>query len=607
MRQIAILAALFAVQCAFAAGPVFAAADRIDDVERVVAISDIHGAYDAMVATLTNAKILGEQQQWVGGESQLVIVGDILDRGPRSRDAMDLLMRLEAEASAAGGRVHVLIGNHEAMILTGDMRYVSKQEYAAFADEAEVADRERWYALFAERNGTDNDALRTTFEKKFPPGYFAMRRAFRPDGQYGRWLLSKKPMVVLNRTVYVHGGLSPLVTELGLEATNAALQSELADYAAVLASLMDDAILLPTDSHYDYESILRNHAPALDATADQLQTIKDGIRLSNSALLSVDGPLWYRNHVECPRMVEEHRLEAALASVAADRVVIGHTPTPAREVQQRFGGRVVQIDTGMLNFYYKGIGHALIIEGDSMTVVDQNGALTSDVASQARDVGDRPGRLGAEALASLLRSGEILSTVESDDGQKRTLVKVSDGTATVTALFMKPQRRGFYPNVAAYRLDRLLELDMVPVSVIRELDGKSGSLQFLPDNQIDEAERVAGGKGGGAWCSIEDQWPEMYVFDVLIYNEGRSQHRMLYDTSSWRLMLSEHERAFSTKKGRPAHLRNASIVVHDGWRDGLKMLTDEALQTTLSDVLDKRRIAALQQRRDDLLAISRVN
>ena len=116
-----------------------------NDVDRVVAIADIHGAYDAMVATLQSAGILNEELVWSGEQSNLVIVGDILDRGPKSRAAMDLLMRLEGEAESAGGRVHVLIGNHESMILTGDMRYVSGEEYAAFASEEDLDERSEWF------------------------------------------------------------------------------------------------------------------------------------------------------------------------------------------------------------------------------------------------------------------------------------------------------------------------------------------------------------------------------------------------------------------------------------------------------------------------------
>lgn len=575
---------------------------RYDDVGRVVAISDIHGAYDAMVTTLQNADILDQDLAWAGGQSHLVIVGDILDRGPKSRDAMELLMRIEGEALEAGGRVHVLIGNHESMLLIGDMRYVSEQEYAAFADEEDANERSRWFELYVGQNGGDHEGLRGKFDKKFPPGYFEMRRAFRADGRYGKWLLEKNIIAVVNGTAFVHGGLPPIVTEVGLQGVNKDLQADLVEYVEVLATLIDAEILLPTDSHYEYDSILQNHMPALDQTPELTAAVASGIKLGSSDLTDTEGPLWYRNNILCPRIVEEHRLDAALAAIGANRVVVGHTPTPNRKVMQRFGGRLIEIDTGMLNFYYSGIGHALVLEGDSVSITSQSGLTALSPIEQYRKVGKRPGNLSAEDLEVLLTSGEIISVNESDDGSRRTFVEIGDGKHSVEALFSKSKGRDVYPGVAAYRLDRLLELDMVPVTVAREVDGKSGSLQFFPADIIDEGERSATGQGGGAWCSISDQWPAMYVFDVLVYNEGRMQNSILYDKSSWRLILSGHERAFSTRKGRPPHLKNAPIPVDTGWKSALGELSDDKLQQTLGDVLDKRRLRALTQRRDELLA-----
>ena len=96
----------------------------------------------------------------------------------------------------------------------------------------------------------------------------------------------------------------------------------------------------------------------------------------------------------------------------------------------------------------------------------------------------------------------------------------------------------------------------------------------------------------------------MYVFDVLIYNEGRSMQRMIYDTRTWRLMLIEHELAFASKKGRPRHLQDAPVEISDGWRHALAGLTDKVLAENFSDVLDKRRLKALRTRRNELLAAS---
>ncbi len=574
------------------------------DVARVVAISDVHGDYDAMVATLKSAKVLAEDLGWAGGQTHLVIVGDILDRGPKSRAVMDLLMRLEGEAVAAGGLVHVLIGNHESMILIGDMRYTSKDEYVAFASEEDPDERDRGFRLFVERQGGNPRELRPKFNEQFPLGYFAMRRAFRPDGHYGEWLLKKNIIDVINGTAFVHGGLSPEIAHIGLAGVNEKLQKELVDYVKVLATLMDAEILLPTDSHYDISTILSNYLPSLREDVAILQAIADGIRLDNSAVLDTDGPLWYRSNVQCPTIVEEYRLDAVLDAIGAERLVVGHTPTPNREILQRFGGRLIEIDTGMLSFYYKGSGHALVLEGESVSVTTQSGMTALLPEEHPRHVGWRPGDLTTLQLQQLLEHGEIIP-VEKVAGAAntppRTMVKVSDGSSAVTALFEK-SNRGAYPGVAAYRLDRLLKLDMVPVTVVREIDGDSGSLQFLPANSSNEVERSASGQGGGANCSIPEQWSAMYVFDVLIFNEGRSQQRMLYDRSTWGLILSEHERAFSTRKGRPANLKKAPIPISPGWKQALAELTDNVLVENLGDVLDKRRLTALMSRRDELLA-----
>jgi len=580
---------------------------QVDGAARVVAIADIHGAFDAMVETLQRTRVIDDQRNWSGDNTHLVIVGDILDRGPKSRDAMDLLMRLEAEAASAGGAVHVVIGNHESMNLIGDLRYVSKAEYAAFAADETPEERERWFEAYAKRNAAASspDSLRTKFDEQFPDGFFALRRAFRPDGVYGRWLLTKPVIAVVNSTAFVHGGLSPLVAELGLDGVNRGLKNELVEYINALQVLTNAGILLPTDGHYDTESILSDFMPALDEAPDVLDAVARARRLGQSDLFDTDGPLWYRGSVSCGGLIEEYRLDAALEAIGADRVVVGHTPTPNRKVLQRFDGRLIEIDTGMLNFYYRGSGNALVLEGDAVMVINQSADEPTSPMSHPRNVGSRPEMMSPEQLQRLLEEGELVS--KQQDASDRTIVKVSDGRHTVSAIFKKRRARDFYPDVAAYRLDRLLELDMVPVTVVREVNGVDGSLQFLAEKVSDEMQRVASGRGGGASCSLPDQWGAMYVFDVLIYNEGRSQQRMLYDPADWSLMLSEHDRAFANKNGRPKHLKGVSLEVSDGWKRALTGLTDESLAENISDVLDSRRLKALGARRDQLLASSGAN
>lgn len=574
---------------------------QFEGVSRIVAIADVHGAYGAMVEAMQSAAVVDEQLSWVAGDAHLVIVGDILDRGPDSRAVMDLLMQLEAEAEGAGGRVHVLIGNHEAMNLVGDLRYVSTSEYAAFTDDERPEERERWFAAYAQMRAPADqprEALAAVFQQKFPAGFFAHRREFSSQGKYGKWLLSKPAIVVINGTAFVHGGLSPMVAQIGLEGVNGRLIGEMEDYVRHLGRLFAAGVLLPTDNFHDHPAILSRYMPGLDTSADVLQSIDAVKKLNGSSLHDLDGPLWYRGNVVCSELIEADKLAGALEAIGADRVVIGHTPTPGRQVLERLDGRIIEIDTGMLNNYYGGSANALVIDTDGVSAVNQDGSMAA-AKPHPRNVGTRPqGRLSYQQIETLLATGEVVARRETEDGED--VVTVSDGTATLEAVFDKRRSRGFYPEVAAYRLDQLIHLEMVPVAVVREIDGDAGSLRFRPKNFIDELERQEEGGGGSAWCALQEQWNAMFVFDVLIYNEGRAGDDILYSLDFWQLMLVGHDSAFRARKGVPARLESVPYEVGDAWKVVTAGLSEEAVSDAMGDVLDKRRVKALAARAAEL-------
>ena len=78
------------------------------------------------------AGIIDEQERWIAGKTHLVEIGDIPARGPQTRMAFDMIMRLEQEASSAGGKLHALIGNHDAGVIYGDLRNTLPEEYGEF-------------------------------------------------------------------------------------------------------------------------------------------------------------------------------------------------------------------------------------------------------------------------------------------------------------------------------------------------------------------------------------------------------------------------------------------------------------------------------------------
>ena len=100
-------------------------------IDKVVAVGDVHGDYDQYVKLLKANKLINKKLKWTGGEIHLVQLGDVTDRGPDSLKIIEHLMKLEKQEKRAGGKVHVLIGNHESMNIQTDLRYVHPGEYAA--------------------------------------------------------------------------------------------------------------------------------------------------------------------------------------------------------------------------------------------------------------------------------------------------------------------------------------------------------------------------------------------------------------------------------------------------------------------------------------------
>lgn len=80
-------------------------------------IGDVHGQFAKLATLLRGARLVGEELGWTGGQAALWLIGDFVDRGPDGIGVLDLVMRLQAEARAAGGQVGALLGNHDVLLL----------------------------------------------------------------------------------------------------------------------------------------------------------------------------------------------------------------------------------------------------------------------------------------------------------------------------------------------------------------------------------------------------------------------------------------------------------------------------------------------------------
>jgi hypothetical protein len=310
-----------------------AAADDSCDVEaaRVVAVGDVHGAYDNFVQVLQMAGLVDDDAHWVGGTTHLVQTGDVLDRGKDAPEVLDLLMRLEKEARKAGGRVHALLGNHEVMNLLGILSYVNPEEYVFFRTPDSMRRIRRLYQVElaqardrakAAGEDFDQDAYLKKLENEAPLGYVERYRAFSDRGDYGRWLRDRNTIARVNGVVFLHGGLTPEVAALGCESIN--------------------------------EKVRREITKDIDDTRKHLQ---------KTLAAGPNGPLWFRGLARNDETTYAPSVDAVLELMDARAMVVAHTVTKTGRIQERFDGRVLLIDVGMAPVY-RGSLAALEIAAD---------------------------------------------------------------------------------------------------------------------------------------------------------------------------------------------------------------------------------------------------
>lgn len=141
---------------------------------KVFSIGDIHGDKKALVKILEALGLYSSKTgSWTGGNSHLVFTGDLVDRGPETKEVMDLIMSLETKAAAAGGGVHTLIGNHEVLMTMGVLRYAHQNDFDNLGD------------------GTEESLV----------------KAYQGDTPYAKWIRNRNAIIRVNNTVFVHGGL----------------------------------------------------------------------------------------------------------------------------------------------------------------------------------------------------------------------------------------------------------------------------------------------------------------------------------------------------------------------------------------------------------------
>lgn len=282
-------------------------------------VGDLNGAYDVLVDILRGTKLVNADLAWRGGRAEVVQMGDLFNRGDGGLQALRLLLRLQRQARKVGGKVTILLGNHEVMTALGHEGYCTEGEYLSFAS---ISERRAWpsrvdramKSLLRRRPKGILLPLKPRLEAwkiEHVPGRAALRRELGPRGKMGRALRELPVAYQTEGYLFLHAGLLPEWAELGVEGLN-----ERAREAWALAGKG----LWSVPKH--------------------------------SLFRSATGPLWDRSLVQ-GGVKARALLNRTLTQLGAARMIVGHTPTEslpggaAGSVLLLAGGRLVAVDVGL--------------------------------------------------------------------------------------------------------------------------------------------------------------------------------------------------------------------------------------------------------------------
>ncbi len=151
-----------------------------DAVEKIIAISDIEGNFNAFSGFLIKHGVIDKDFNWIFGKGHLVLPGDFIDRGENVTQVLWLIYKLETQALASGGKVHLLLGNHEIINFQGDADHnEGKYKKAAM--------------LISKKKSLKN----------------AIAYMYSDATELGKWLRTKNVVEKVGDILFTHGGLSP--------------------------------------------------------------------------------------------------------------------------------------------------------------------------------------------------------------------------------------------------------------------------------------------------------------------------------------------------------------------------------------------------------------
>lgn len=201
---------------------------------------------------------------------------------------------------------------------------------------------------------------------RHPAGFIEQREAFSPKGSYGKWLRGHDALVEVNGVIFLHGGISPALASMKLNAINSQIRDEISTFDSCKQYMVDMRLILPFFNLQEIVSVVQAEISAeqkskVPVNPELRARLSQFLQFPQWLSVRTDGPLWFRGYDQWSEEEGSAQVDKILQSFKVSHLVVGHTVQKGGRMRARFGGKVFLIDTGMLSSYYPG-GRASALE-----------------------------------------------------------------------------------------------------------------------------------------------------------------------------------------------------------------------------------------------------
>jgi hypothetical protein len=541
---------------------------------KTIVFGTVNGRFDELKLQLERIGVIDQRGSWRAGKARLVSLGNLFAKqsinSKVNQPILEFAKKLQIEAEDAGGHFHLVLGKNEVYIMVE--------------------------GLYTSRTLADNQL-----------------------SELGNWLFQQSFVHKQGQELFTHLGLSKISDLADLVLFNQQMKESIIDYADNWASYYR---LNRANQQQQTEPLL----PEILSINDTVKTIADkSLKQASYLALKQTSPVNFDGSQFCHPYFEKDRLDEKLKQTQSKRVWLT-TEDKSINIRSRFSGRVqilpnfdglaqnaeTEVDSSSAN--KQPIVFASIASDGSTNYFDSvTGEILVPQIPQFREW-NRPYGMSDEEIELFLKSATIIESSTTKEGKTKPLkLKLEKNGKQLKAVFKyvnksgKTVRKRFYGGgdryqheMAAYRLDRMLGIGLVPVTVEREIDGVKGSVQLWVENmasalQLNEREILYEGT-----CDVTAQADLMNAFDYLIHNSDRNQTNIVFTKHDWQIWFIDHTRSFGTVLSKPVFQQGVELKPPLEFLKAVKSLSKGQLRK-LKPWLNKEQMAALWERRKRLL------